>query len=131
MPILATSAPAVAAWIVLGPPAAFAVTAGAARLLGARRSWLALAVAGLAGWTLGVISAGVITAWEWEGLEMVLLALLLGTLFTMIAALGLDLLAPMGALATGEQAGLVNVRNPLGGIRDSIRPFRRYRQVLH
>jgi ubiquinone biosynthesis protein len=131
MSIVATTVPAVAGWIVLGPPAAFAVTLGAGRLLGARRSWFALAVAGLVGWTLGVISAGVITAWDWDGLEMVLLALLLGTLFTMIAALGVDLLAPIGSLATGDEAGLLSLRNPLKGIRDGLRPMRRYREVLH
>jgi len=131
MLIVATTAPAVGAWIVLGPPAAFAVTVGAGRLLGARRSWFALSVAGVVGWTLGVVSAGVITGWQWDGLEMVLLALLLGTLFTMIAALGIDLLAPMGSLATGDQAGLFSLRNPLKSVRDALRPIRRYREVLH
>jgi ubiquinone biosynthesis protein len=131
MMIVATTAPAVVAWIVLGPPAAFAVTVGAGRLLGARRSWFALSIAGLVGWTLGVVAAGVITSWEWDGLEMVLLALLLGTLFTMITALGIDLLAPMGSLATGEEAGLLNLRNPLKGIREAVRPIRRYREVVH
>ncbi len=131
MSIMATSVPVVAAWIVLGPPAALAVTVWAGRLLGARRSWLALTVAGLVGWTLGVVSAGVITGWAWDRLEMVLLALLLGTLFTMIAALGLDLLAPMGSLASGEEAGLLNLRNPFTGARDAVRPVRRYREVLH
>ncbi len=131
MAIIATSVPAVVAWIVLGPPAALAVTAGAGRLLGARRSWLALTVAGVAGWTMGVISAGVVTGWAWDSLEMVLLALLLGTLFTMIVALGLDLLAPVGSLASGEEAGLLNLTNPLKGVRDALRPVRRYREVLH
>src|SRR6516225_2435589 len=105
MLILATTFPAILAWIILGPPAAFVVTAAAGRLLGVRRSWAALAVAGVVGWTLGVVSAGVITSWDWSSLEMVLVSLVLGTLFTMIAALGLDLLAPMGSLARGEQAG--------------------------
>src|SRR6185295_1719020 len=108
----ATSIPAVVAWIVLGPPAAFAITVVAGRLLGARRSWFALSIAGLIGWTGGVVAAGFITDWGWDELEMVLLAFLFGTLFTMITALGIDLLAPMGSLATGEQAGLLNLRNP-------------------
>jgi ubiquinone biosynthesis protein len=131
MVIFATNWPVVVAWIVLGPPAAFAVTVVAGRLLGARRSWFALGVAGLVGWTAGVLTAGAITGWQWEELEMVLLALLLGTLFTMIAALGMDLLAPMGSLATGEQAGLFDLRNPLQGTREALRPVRRYREVLH
>jgi ubiquinone biosynthesis protein len=131
MSIIATSVAAVTAWIVLGPPAAVAVTVGAGRLLGARRSWLALGVAGLVGWTLGVLSAGLITGWAWDELEMVLLALLLGTLLTMIAALGLDLLAPMGSLASGAEAGLFRLRNPLSVVRDAVRPVRRYREVLH
>ena len=70
MLIVATTVPAVGAWIVLGPPAAFAVTLGAGRLLGARRSSRSLAIAGRAGWTLGVVSAGVVTGWDWSGLEM-------------------------------------------------------------
>ncbi len=131
MLIVAATAPAIIAWTVLGPPAAFVVTVGAGRLLGARRSWFALSLAGLVGWTLGVLSAGVITGWQWDALEMVLLALLLGTLFTMIAALGIDLLAPMGSLARGEQAGLLNLRNPLKGFQEAVRPIRRYREVLH
>jgi ubiquinone biosynthesis protein len=80
---------------------------------------------------MGVVLAGAITGWAWDGLEMVLLALLLGTLFTMMAALGLDLLAPMGSLASGEEAGLLNLRNPLTAVRDAVRPLRRYREVLH
>src|SRR3954447_5024851 len=130
MGTLATSVPVIAAWIVLGPPAAFAVTVGAGRLLGARRSWWALSVAGVVGWTLGVVSGGVITGWAWDSLEMVLLAVLLGTLFTMIAALGLDLLAPMGSLASGERAGLIRLSNPLTGLRDAERAARRYWEVL-
>ena len=37
----------------------------------------------------------------------------------------------MGSLATGEEAGLLNLRNPLKGIRDGLRPVRRYLEVLH
>jgi hypothetical protein len=123
--IFATSIPAVVAWIVLGSPAAFAITVVAGRLLGARRSWFALSLAGLIGWTGGVVAAGLITGWGWDQLEMILLALLFGTLFTMITALGIDLLAPMGSLAIAEQAGLLNLRNPVKAIREAIRPVRR------
>lgn len=118
------------AWIVLGIPAAVAVTFVAGRLLGARRGWVALAVAGAVGWIAGVTAAGAITGWEWGTADMVLVALLLGTLFTMVGALGLDLVAPMGTLATGEQAGLVTVANPVKAARQKLGPFRRYREVI-
>lgn len=118
------------AWVVLGLPAAIAVTFVAARLLGARRGWLSLVFAGVMGFTGGVIAAGALTEWQWSTLDMALLTLLFGTLFTMVGALGLDLFAPMGTLARGERAGLVAMRNPVSGARDKVRPFQRYKQVV-
>lgn len=121
---------AVVLWVVLGAPAAAAVTLLGGRLLGARRSIVALTLAGLAGWTLGVVTAGVLTAWDWTHIDMVLVAFIFGTLFTMILALGLDLLAPVGTLARGEQAGLISLKHPLAGLRQLTGPVRRYRQLI-
>ena len=120
----------VAAWIVLGPAAAALVTFMAARLLGARRGWVSMAFAGLIGFTAGVIAAGALTGWQWSTLAMVVLTVALGTVFTMAMALALDLIAPVGSLARGEQAGLVTVSNPVTGIRTRIKPFQRYREVV-
>lgn len=117
-------------WIVLGIPAMAAVTFFAARLLGARRSWFALGISGVIGWTAAVIIAGEITLWEWTTLDMVLVSLLLGVLFTMATALLLDLLAPVGSLASGERAGRISLSNPVSLVHARLAPFRRYRQVL-
>ena len=81
-----------ALWIVLGVPAMLAVTFVAGRLLGARRGWVALLVSGAIGWTAAVLVAGELTNWEWATLDMVLVALALGVLFTMAAAVAIDLI---------------------------------------
>ena len=118
------------AWIVLGVPAMLAVTVLAGRLLGARRGWVALLIAGVIGWTGAIIVAGELTNWEWATLDMILVALMLGVLFTMGAALAIDFVAPVGSLATGDAAGLITVRNPVTDTRRRIAPLRRYREVV-
>lgn len=106
------------------------VTFFAGRLLGARRGWTALGVAGIVGWSLAVVSAGELTDWDWLSLDMALVALALGTLFTMAAALAFDLVSPVGSLASQEVAGRFTIRNPITAVRRQIAPFRRYREVL-
>lgn len=128
--MVAVSVPVVFAWIVLGPLAAVAVTLVASRLLGAQRGWPSLVLAGLAGWICGVVASGIVTGWEWDSPDMALLALALGTLFTMMAAVGLDLLAPVGTLAAGAEAGRIEMANPLAGVRAALTPIRRFREVL-
>jgi len=117
-------------WIFLGVPAMSGVTFIGGRLLGARRSWLALVLAGVVGWVSAVLLAGEMTNWGWDTLDMVVVAFILGTIFTMAVALGLDLIAPVGSLARGEQAGRITIGNPITAIRRRLDPFRRYRQVL-
>lgn len=108
----------------------WAVTFLAGRLLGARRGWVALGISGLIGWTFAIIVAGELTNWEWATLDMALVALALGTLFTMAVALVIDLLSPVGSLKRGDSAGLFTLRNPIASIRQRIAPLRRYREVL-
>lgn len=117
-------------WIVLGPVAAFAVTFVAGRLLGARRGWSVLVLSGVIGFTAGVVAAGILTDWAWSELAMALLTLVFGTVFTMAVAVGFDMLAPVGSLATGEQAGVISLRNPVADLRRALTAFRRYRDVL-
>lgn len=119
-----------AAWILLGPPAMVIVTVVGSRLLGTRRGAVALTIAGVVGWTAAVITAGFLTDWDWNALRMALLSLGFGTLFTMMAALAIDFLAPMGSLATGERVGLIKVTNPFGVLRMQRARVARYRAVI-
>ncbi len=117
-------------WIFFGVPAMCGVTFIGGRLLGARRSWFAMTAAGMVGWAGAILLAGEMTDWRWDTLDMVVVAFVLGTIFTMAVALGLDLVAPVGSLAQGEQAGRITIGNPVTAIRRRLDPFRRYRQVL-
>lgn len=121
---------AIVLWVLLGVPAMWTVTFLAGRLLGARRSWVALGISGVIGWGLAIITAGELTDWEWATVDMVLIALALGTLFTMGTALALDLISPIGSLAEHDVAGRILIRNPITVVRQRIAPFRRYREVI-
>jgi ubiquinone biosynthesis protein len=117
-------------WTLFGISAMASVTFLGGRLLGARRSIAALVISGVVGWASAVAIAGAMTEWEWDTLNMVLVAFALGTIFTMAVALALDLIAPVGSLARGAEAELIPIGNPITAIRRSAAPFRRYRQVL-
>lgn len=117
-------------WILVVPLGWAVVTGVAGRLLGAKRGWVALSLSGIVGFAAAIVTAGELSDWHWASLDMVAVALGFGVLFTMLIALGIDLAAPVGSLATGEAAGLVTVRNPVSAVRDEIAPFRRYREVL-
>ena len=106
------------------------VTAVAGRLLGSRRGWLSLSIAGVLGFALALVTAGQLTDWKWRSLDMVLVTLALAVILTMAFALAIDLAAPVGSLARGNAAGLVTIRNPVRATRSKIAPFRRYREVL-
>ncbi len=117
-------------WILTVTLGWLLVTGIAGRLLGARRGWVALSLAGVGGLGAGVVVAGELSDWDWASLDMVAVSLGLGVLFTMTLALAIDLAAPVGTLAQGRSAGLVTIRNPMSAARDEIAPFRRYREVL-
>ena len=118
------------AWIVIGTMAAVVITGLAGRLLGVRRGWISLWVAGLVGWTLAVLGAGLLTGWTWSSPEMVLAALVLGPITTMVAAVGLDLLAHPGSLTPSDRAGLLSLPHPIRSVRQAVAPIGRYREVL-
>ena len=127
-PLLATvDWPAIAAWVVLVPPAGVAITWFAGRLLGSRRGWVKLATSGVVGFVGGIIAAGVVTDWAWSSWRMVGLTLVFGTILTMVVAVGLDLIAPVGSLSQGEAAGLIGVggRGP-----STLSSLRRYRELV-
>ena len=118
-------------WVVFGIPSMVAVTFVASRLLGAKRGWWSLLFAGLAGWTFGVVIAGQITRWRWASFDMVVVTLIVGTLSTMMLALAIDLIRPEGSLPSGDEAGLISLKNPLDGIRLRRARAARYREILH
>ena len=122
--------PALFAWIFLGLPAMVLVTFVAGRMLGAKRGWVALTVSGVIGWTAGVLLAGELTSWRWDSMDMVLAALAIGPLLTMGCAIGLDFLSPVGSLASGEEAGLITVGNPLRSLQVQRARIARYREVV-
>ena len=117
-------------WLFVVAAGGAFVTAVAGRLLGARRGWVSLVLAGVVGLFLAAVTAGELTDWDWSSLDMVLVTLSLGTVFTMGIAIAIDLAAPMGSLAQGDAAGLVTVRNPVTATRRRLAPLRRYREVL-
>jgi ubiquinone biosynthesis protein len=119
----------VLAWLVVGPVAAVVITGLASRLLGVRRGWVSLAIAGVIGWTLAVVLAGLLTSWMWSSGRMALLALLLGPLITMVAAVGIDLLAHPGSLSRGDRSGLITWPRPIRTVRQALAPVGRYREV--
>ena len=119
----------VLAWLVVGPVAAVVITGLAGRLLGVRRGWVSLAIAGVIGWTLAVVLAGLLTSWMWSSGRMVLLALLFGPVITMVAAVGIDLLALPGSLSRGDRSGLITWPRPIRTARQAVAPLGRYREV--
>ena len=119
-----------AAWIILGPLAAGLVTFIAGRLLGARRGWASLAVSGLVGFVAAVIAAGALTDWDWPTLEHgVADARLRDPVHDGDGAHPRPR-RPDRHLHRGEAAGLIEVSNPLTGLRRKVLPLRRYRQVV-
>lgn len=128
--IAAASALVALGWVVIGPVLAAAVTLLANRLLGSSRGWVKLLGAGLVGWTAGVLIAGALTAWQWSTFAMVALAVLFGTLMTMIAAVGIDLLASPGSLPRDGSAGRLAFRRPGAAWRATVAPLSRYRQLV-
>lgn len=128
---LAANAPLVAlTWVLFAFPAAIGITLLANRLLGVGRGWTSLLTAGIAGWLTGLIIAGLLNDWVWSSIDMVLVTLALGSLLTMMFAVGLDLLAPPGSLAKGSAAGRFVVPHPVRELRAKAAPVSRYREVV-
>jgi hypothetical protein len=48
----------------------------------------------------------------------------------MVAAVGLDLLAPPGSLTPSDRAGLLSLPHPIRSVRQAVAPIGRYREVL-
>src|SRR5688500_141035 len=103
----------VAIRIIGGIALAAAPTRLSLRLLGLRRGWTAALLAGALGWGIAVTVALGVNGWDWGADGLVLHLLAIGIPATMAIAVGLDLLARPGTLATGDRAGLIVTPRPI------------------
>jgi ubiquinone biosynthesis protein len=111
-------------------PVAAVVTFLALRLLGVRRSWVAMTVAGGAAWFGGNLLVAGLSDWDWDAARLSVGTVAVMFVFAMLAVLALDFVARPGTLARGERAGLFVVPRPLRDVRNHLVPYARYRQVL-
>jgi ubiquinone biosynthesis protein len=120
----------VLATVALEIPAAIATTLVALRLLGVRRSWLATTMAGVVGWVAGNLLVLHLAGWNLDEFGLSPATVTFSAIFTIVAALGLDLMARPGTLARGDHAGLVLLPRPTREFRTRLAPYRRYRELL-
>lgn len=100
-----------------------------ARLLGVRRSWVAIVIAALIGWTAGfLVSLGV--SGDLHDARLLRNTVVLAFVFTMAAMVGLDLLAKPGSLAQGDAAGRFVVPRPKRYVTERIDVVRRSREIV-
>jgi ubiquinone biosynthesis protein len=116
--------------LLLQIPIAIVATSLASRMLGVRRSWVAIGIAGTIGWVCGNLVALALSDWDWDAATLSVPVVVLSGIFTMIAAIALDFLARPGTLARGERAGLLVMPRPMHDIRRRLEPYARYRQIL-
>jgi ubiquinone biosynthesis protein len=116
--------------IALEIPVAIAITLVALRLLGVRRSWVAVITAGAGGWVAGNLLVLDRAGWNLDRFGVSIATVTSSAIFTVIVALGLDLMARPGTLARGDHAGLVVFPRPISEFRRRLEPYRRYRELL-
>ncbi|MGH9279735.1 MAG: ABC1 kinase family protein [Acidimicrobiales bacterium] len=114
--------------LLLELPVAIVTTVIAGRLLGVRRSWVALTIAGTIGWTAANLLQLDLGGDQAVGLSAATTAF--AVLFTVLAALALDFTARPGSLARGERAGLLVLPRPFRDLRRRLAPIARYRELL-
>ena len=117
-------------WIVMAVLTVAGTTMLALRLLGIRRGWARAALAGLIGWSTGLLLALAVADWDWGTDGLVLHVLAFSIPATMAVAVAFDLLAQPGTLATGERAGLVVTPRPFRAVRLKVSVLLRYRELL-
>lgn len=99
------------------------------RLLGVRRSWVAILVAALIGWTVGfAVSLGL--SGGLHDARLLRNTVVLAFVFMMAAMVGLDLLAKPGSLAQGDAAGRFVVPRPKRYVSERIDVVRRTREIV-
>jgi ubiquinone biosynthesis protein len=101
----------------------------AARFLAVRRSWVAVAAAGALGWVGANLLQVVLADGDWDAARLSIRTVSFAVLFTLLAAVGLDLVARPGSLARGDRAGLLVLPRPFRDIRRRLEPYARYREI--
>lgn len=120
--------------LVLSLPAIVALALVGARMLGVRRSWVAIAISGVVGWLVGLAAAFAMSGGTVRDAEFLRNALLLGFLATMVTAVALDLMAKPGTLSQGDAAGRFVMPRPkryVGERVDVVRRSREIAEILH
>ncbi len=116
--------------VLLEVPVAVVATLVVVRLLGARRSWVATALAGTIGWVSGTLFVVAADGWQWEAARLSAATVSVSVVFTAVAALLLDFVARPGSLARGERAGLIVLPRPWHDLKRRLEPYTRYRELL-
>jgi ubiquinone biosynthesis protein len=116
--------------VALSFPGLAVVAFAASRLLGVRRSWLAIAVSSLVGWILGFAVALAVGAGRLDEAPLYRNTLLLAFIFTMAVEVGLDLLAKPGTLRRPDEAGVLRLPHPRTYVRERLEVIRRTRQIV-
>ena len=114
---------------LLGVVLVLVVTLVALRLLGIRRGWSTALLAGFVGWGVAVLVSVGLAKWDWGSDGLVVHVVAIGVPLTMAVAVGIDLLARPGTLATSERAGLVVAPRLVHAIRTRVSVLRRYREL--
>ena len=115
--------------IALSFPLIVGVATLSSRLLGVRRSWVAILLSSLIGWTAGLLVSLSISG-ELHDARLLRNTTVLAFVFTMAAAVGLDLLARPGSLAKGDAAGRFVVPRPKRYVTERIDVVRRSREIV-
>src|SRR5262245_49327056 len=92
--------------IIVLVPGLLIVSWVATRLLGIKRSWSSNTASVVVAWILGILGGWILAGHDFTGDGFVRDTLALAFLFTMVAAVGVDLLARPGTLARAGDSGL-------------------------
>jgi ubiquinone biosynthesis protein len=117
------------AFVVLSLPLIVVVALVASRMLGVRRSWVAILLSGVIGWTAG-FGISLAIAGELHDAHLLRNTLVLSFVLTMAAAVGFDLLAKPGTLEQGNAAGLFVVPRPGRYLEERVDVVRRSREIV-
>lgn len=116
-------------FLLLSLPAILVVSVLASRMLGVRRPLSAILASGVVGWITAVV-VSIVLAGELEDAHLIRNTLVLSFIFTMMAAVALDLFAKPGTLTQGDAAGMITIPHPKRYVEDRVDVVRRSREIV-